>query len=147
MKNVYYHGTNKEISEFIIPENSKNIKSPLGVLGIYFTKCPKLASNFSKVCWHNEKSKYKKGANVIPVYLEINNPLELSAQEFLKLGGLSDKYLKEYRDNCIKEGYDAIIFKKPQKQDFCYNTLIEEFPTDQYVVFNNSQIKSIFVRR
>lgn len=144
MNTVFYHGTSVAISEFIIPENSKNIKSPLGVLGIYFTKCPKLASNFSKVCWHNKNSKYKKGANIIPVYLEINNPLELSANEFLKLGGLSDNYLKEYRNDCIKNGYDSIIFKKPNKNDFCYNNLIEEFPTDQYVVFSNHQIKSIY---
>lgn len=142
--NIFYHGTNKNFNEFIIPEKSSNIKSPLGLLGIYFTKCPNLASNFSKVSWLNPKSKYKKGANVIACYLDLKNPKILSIEVFCMLAGMGDKYLIEFRKNCINDGFDGIIFEKPtsiiQHSDF----ILEEFPTNQYVAFYNHQIKSIF---
>lgn len=144
MNTVYYHGTNKIFDEFKIPLVSENIKSPLGLLGIYFTRCPKLASDFTKVSWTNENSKYKKGAQVIPVYLNFKNPLILSAETFLMLSGRGDKYLNGYREKCIQEGYDSIIFEKPKIEDPFYNEIISEFPTEQVVIFNNSNIKNIY---
>lgn len=141
---IYYHGTNKNFSEFLIPQNSCKIKSPLGLLGIYFTKCPKLASDFSRVSWSNPNSKYKKGANVLPCYLDLKNPKVLSTDVFCMLAGRGDKYLIEFKQECINDGYDGIIFEKPSSNIKFSDWIIEEFPTNQYVVFNNKQIKSIF---
>lgn len=141
---IYYHGTNKDFKQFSIPNNSRNIKSPLGLLGIYFTSDPQLASNFTKVCWNNPVSKYKKGANVIPVKLKLTNPIELPAKKFIQLGGLSDSFLINFRKNLIEKGYDSIVFKKPLESDFYYDVLIDEFSTDQIVVFDNKNIQFLY---
>lgn len=143
-KEVYYHGTDKIFNEFSVPETSKNIKSPLGLLGIYFTKCPKLASDFSKVSWSNPRSTYRKKANVRPVYLRLNNPKVLDIDTFLMLSGRGDKYLREFKQDLIKDGFDSIIFEKPSDKSKYPNFIIDEFPTNQYIAFYNYQISSIF---
>lgn len=144
MKKRYYHGTNRSFSHFIVPTESKNIKSPLGLLGVFFTEDPNLASDFTRVCWHNPSSKYKKGANVIPVTLNLNKTIEISAIKFLELSGRSDTYLLKFKNDLIEKGFDSILFKKPNKEDFCYETLISEFPSDQIVVFDNKNINFFF---
>ncbi len=142
-KEVYYHGTDKVFDEFSVPETSKDIKSPLGLLGIYFTKCPKLASDFSKVSWSNPRSTYRKKANVRPVYLRLNNP-KVYIDTFLMLSGRGDKYLREFKQDLIKDGFDSIIFEKPEDLKRYPQFIMDEFPTDQYIAFYNHQISSIF---
>lgn len=141
---IFYHGTNRTFNDFEIPKTSQNLKCQLGLLGIFFTKCPKLASDFTKVWWTNEKSKYKKGANVRPVKLNIKNPLKLNNTQFLLFSGKSDKDIINFREQIISEGYDSIIFLKPNLKEKNCPTILKEFITEQYVVFSNDNIKSIF---
>lgn len=147
---VVYHGTNKNFNEFIRPLTSKKdkiagkIKSPLGILGSYFTGSTDLATDFARYKWSNFDSPLKKGANIYPVYLSLQNPKEIDVNEMVQLSNRIDESLEQYRNYLIKAGYDGLIIKRPKLgEDFWASTYVmQEMPTDQYVAFYPEQIKS-----
>lgn len=141
---IMYHGTNKSFDSFIMKHaDSKKLKSPLGLLGFFFTGSSDLASAFSKVRWSKESSKYKRNANVLPCYLSIDSPYMMSTYEFVQLSNRSDDKVRQTRDS-LMSNYDGIIVQKPEADEF--PTVHIEFPTEQYIAFYPQQIKSIFNR-
>jgi hypothetical protein len=121
---VVYHGTRGDFTEFK--------PSRVGAMGpgIYFTTKPDVASGYSDVT--TRKGQERGGAQVIPVYLSVKNPLVIdsvndsSKQLFNRIdptGKLSDD---EVIAKLIDQGYDAVYAKED----------------GEYVVFNPTQIKS-----
>jgi len=85
-----YHGTKSDIEEFI-PSKGGEYGS-----GIYFGDTPSQASFFAK------NAKGIEGENIIPVNLDIKNPLNVTAYERDKVRSKSIKQLE-------KKGYDGIV--------------------------------------
>ena len=121
---VVYHGTRADINEFR--------PSRIGAMGpgIYFAKNPNVAAEYSDVT--TRKGQERGGAQVMPVYLSVKNPLVIdsvndsSEQLFKRIdptGKLSDD---EVIAKLIKQGYDAVYAKED----------------GEYVVFNPNQVKS-----
>jgi hypothetical protein len=85
-----YHGTKSNIDEFV-PSKGGEYGS-----GIYFGETPEQASYFAK------NAKGTEGENIIPVNLDIKNPLNVTAYERDKVRSKSIKQLE-------KKGYDGIV--------------------------------------
>jgi hypothetical protein len=139
---VVYHGSDAKFTEFNVDE----------VVGAWFTPNKKIAKNLFG----------RKKKNVLPVYLNLRNPYIIETTEsktaslendaWVKLyyefeqgkylekagnkGWMKEQYLKE---DLIKKGHDGIILKNSNKD----TDIIGGIPTDQIIVFNQSQIKSI----
>ncbi|MDQ1341016.1 MAG: hypothetical protein QG567_2174, partial [Campylobacterota bacterium] len=142
---VVYHGTSADFSEFQLKFQTKGTKSALGKLGFFFSSDADLASDFSKNKWDSAKSKYKKNANVLPVYLSLKNPHYMSVTEFVQSGNIRNA--EDNMSNYLKElGHDGIIINYADEWEQKYFNQSGEFTTQQYVVFESSQIKSIHNR-
>jgi len=68
---IMYHGTTKDFNEFIISKKVARTSMPDG---FYFSSRPSEASSYST--YYDES-----GANVMPVYLSIQNPFNLQAKK------------------------------------------------------------------
>lgn len=71
---VVYHGTNKDFDEFSQGEYSSKTGNANAQIGFFFTPNPQEAGRYA-TAWS------KQGGNVMPVYLAINNPYEMTFKE------------------------------------------------------------------
>ena len=149
-----YHGTTGDISEFKISEKKNRTSMPDG---FYFTSDPKEASDYAT----NDKN-----ANVIPVYLNVKNPFNLTGKN-----KITNEMVMQFRDELRKDnpnlGFDWIqskveLFKeKAARGGMPFPNI--SFPTDamqrvfqvggydglidggrHIVAFEPNQIKSVF---
>jgi diguanylate cyclase (GGDEF)-like protein len=111
---VVYHGTDKYFTKFKTHEGAGG---ELGA-GAYFTNNPETAGVYGEEA---ESEDYRSGARILPVYLSLQNPLDVSNLDYIPS-----------RKKLIKQGYDGIIEKVGDKM--------------QIVAFYPTQIKSIFNR-
>ncbi len=115
---VYYHGTGDNIESF---RESKLGKAGTG--GVYLTDSAEKASSYAKLSSKfGERVGRGTNANIVPVYLRMNNP-------FVSETGMP------YNENISSlklAGYDSIILKR-------------EFPNgkDEVIVFDPSNIRSV----
>lgn len=119
---VVYHGTAADIKAFDAQMvGSKHVDLEVGE-AYFFTTCTKTAS------WYAADSGKQKngGANVMPVYLNLQNPLIVDFQE----EGI--EYLAEDIERAKANGYDGLIAIN-------YN---DGTVSDHYIAFSPSQIKS-----
>ncbi len=163
---VVYHGTFSNFEGFDKSKLGSATKAESAKQGFFFAKDPAVASSyaqnpdfFSDAPFLNVINKItlgglekatiatgklfrqdftpKEGGNVLPVYLSMENPLEVDFH--------NDVYReKSYNDILTKarsEGHDGVIFKNTFDSGF-----IDEghIPTDIYTVFEPKQIKSTF---
>jgi hypothetical protein len=93
-----YHGTTGNISEFKISEKKNRTSMPDG---FYFTSDPKEASDYAT----NDEN-----ANVIPVYLNVKNPFNLTGKN-----KITNEMVMQFRDELRKDnpglGFDWIQSK------------------------------------
>lgn len=109
---VVYHGTANDIKKF---RTNRGAGGELGA-GAYFTDSRADANTYSEG-FDNRSGEYQTGANVMPVYLSLNNPFISTGAEDIPT-----------RSKLIKQGYDGVI-------DIGSNG-------NQYVAFFPEQIKS-----
>lgn len=141
---VVYHGTSYNFDVFNIDRSGSNTNDH-GQMGFFFTQDSKLASNFSRKGNYDGGNNFRKGANLIPAYLSLQNPYRMPARAFVQ--NYKEGIGKERRNNLISEGYDGVIIEPFTKEDSrAWEALIggddSEFYYPQYVVFESSQIKS-----
>jgi hypothetical protein len=119
-----FHGTGKNFNVFS-NEADRNL-APSSARGYYFTEDPIYASGVSYG--------YNKDADwnpmVVPVYLKIENPYYIKKNENFNVANITEDKIKELK----AKGYDGIIQKK----------LDGKFKLNEYVVFEPTQIKSVF---
>ena len=129
---VVYHGTNRDFSTFDIGSASSKTGNPNAQLGFFFSDSSAEASRYAKDWGAN-------GGRVMPVYVTIRNPYQMSYKEFNDLAmaeyrGLSDMVVKgqptaeqkariaaaqdgaradaiRRRDELIAEGFDGVVVK------------------------------------
>jgi hypothetical protein len=152
-----YHGTNKQFASFDRAAGSSKTGNPNAVLGHFFTRDSGEASRYTQD-WG------KDGGAVIPAFLSVRNPYEMSFKEFDDLAmaeyrGLPDTTLDSSgrpdaasrerlaanrkaaldaatarREELIAEGYDGIVVNRRK-------------PTEEWVAFHPEQIKSAIGNR
>jgi hypothetical protein len=141
---VVYHGTSKLFNVFKLPTKKQRIKSPLGRLGFYFTESPKLAGDFTKYSWSSDTSKHKVKANIIPVYISMSNPYNMGIDEFISMSNDDVKNIDKRQQEIKGYGYDGIVVIKPTESIWKNSSVMAEFPSNQYIAFHPTQIKSIY---
>ena len=150
---VVYHGTTADFDEFA--KIGISTEHPSSALGFYFTESPYVADEFnrdwSEVDEHlfpppARTLPHKEGASVMPTYLSITNPKQLSADEFRDLF-VDDNFklrtpdgFRELREEWQAQGHDGIIIERHIAH--VPPPGLEEYRAPQYVTFNPTQIKS-----
>lgn len=90
---------------------------------------------------------FREGTNVMPLYARMENPLLLDDPEMVGwardvFAGGSNQFPQlmpqKWVDDVRSEGYDGVIYKRPPIKDVSGN----EYPSDEYIVFDPLQVKS-----
>jgi hypothetical protein len=155
---VVYHGTGADFAAFDPARLGAATGARTTRLGFYFTDRPRVANTFALASG--------EGANVLPVYLSIENPFEIgpdSVQERLELGNtdpfhttlrkilasiskkkswdeVTDSDVDAWKARLERAGYDGIWIKKTL-MDGVYVSSDDTFH-DFYIAFRPEQIKS-----
>lgn len=143
---VVYHGSDASFDMFSGDALGSKTSAKSARLGFFFTDDAALASDYTAIAgWNegdgesfgasfNDWSSAKKGAQVYPVYLSVQNPkvIDYAGAEYREVA--FSKALKDARD----EGHDGAIFRNAR--DSVYDT--HDVPADIYVAFHPEQIKS-----
>jgi hypothetical protein len=120
---VVYHGTRYDFTRF-------NANSE----GIFFAASPSTAGVFTLADPEESYTKYDEGANIMPSYLSIKNPLVITPDEYLNAETKEGEPLGDTED-IEKLGHDGIHIT-PNKN---YGP---EWKSDIYIAFSPTQIKS-----
>lgn len=127
---IYFHGTEYSFNKFL---NDKT----------FFTDCSEIAGLFSL---KGSVSEEDARPNIHPCYLELGKTLELSEDFMNEMFGepsIRDwTSFDEYTYVIEKQGYDSIFLNSVV--DYAGPELGLK-PYNQWVVFRNEQIKSIFI--
>ncbi len=111
LDNILFHGTAKLFDKFDLSFCGKGTNMQLGHLGIYFTPCAELASNFCRHEWSSNDSDFRQGSHVIPVKINATRVLEMDAIEWIQHSNDSVTSIVELRNSYIQQGYDCLIIK------------------------------------
>lgn len=149
-----FHGTTGDFDVFDANRLGSSTSHPTSGLGFFFSSDPAVASLFAgKVDDTQWPPKWKQniGAQTVPVYLKIDKPFELSADQWRRIvtnGGADGepqfktnarKYIENQRALLEKQGYDGVHVKgDPKYRD----SMTEEYGADNWVTFRPEQIKS-----
>lgn len=122
---VVYHGTNADFSEFD-PEAQGSSGQGSGEPGFFFEASPDNAARYTR---------QGGGANVMPVYLSLKNPLivERTNTKYDYDGSYSRVAFANFIDDALELGHDGVIFR---------DVLDRGKRSTQYVAFQPEQIKS-----
>ena len=120
-----YHGTNADFSEFD-PEAQGSSGQGSGEPGFFFEASPDNAGRYTR---------QGGGANVMPVYLSLKNPLvvERTNGKYDYDGSYSRVAFANFIDDALEIGHDGVIFR---------DVLDRGKRSTQYVAFSPEQIKS-----
>jgi ADP-Ribosyltransferase in polyvalent proteins len=129
---VVYHGTGADIHSFdpmtvgtkhadILDESGEELDGVDQVL-FYFSDDTKTADWYAK----DSAKKSRKGANVMPVFLSMQNPL------VVEFGGAGREYLHEEIIKAKREGHDGVIARN----------FDDGGVSDHYIAFRPEQVKS-----
>ena len=153
-----YHGTRNDFEEFKFLDSETTNKHYAGDLGFWFTSEPKYESSYeqgnaefmaSEWARNFKYNKFVKGANVIPAYLNLKNPIEVFGDDLwhtplkqqlidiIKIRYNKDvKSGKEIREALLLEGIDGVHIKESSTDGNVFR--------DDWVAFKPEQIKSQF---
>lgn len=122
---VVYHGTNADFNEFD-PEAQGSSGQGSGEPGFFFEASPDNAARYTR---------QGDGANVMPVYLALKNPLivERTNTKYDYDGSYSRVAFANFIDDALELGHDGVIFR---------DVLDRGKRSTQYVAFQPEQIKS-----
>jgi hypothetical protein len=139
-----YHGTVGNFDTFDQGRARLNSKHPTAKFGFYFSADPGIAASFqqSMDAWP-PRPEPLPNASVMPVYLSIKRPKELTVEQFLNKGALgraSDGVLDAIKEGWINDGYDGLLIKGGEA--YADQLGADEFTADTWVAFKPSQIKS-----
>lgn len=141
---VVYHGTRKEFRAFDNSLLGAASGHPASQLGFFFTEGTSVANQFAT----------GEAGRVIPAYISMDNPLEISADDFQEMlfGDNEDwrdawddpsviESFSELKQEALTNGHDGIHILQAES---AMESFENEWP--QWIVFQPTQIKSIFNR-
>ena len=137
---VVYHGTDADFSEFKRADGSRS-ESQTGRLGFWFATDSALANR-----WAGERG----GANVMPVFLAIQNPMDVPASRVARAIESGDKraeatLVQSLRQEAERGGHDGLRIVGRGPGDG--SAWAREWESDSYIAFRPEQIKSAIGNR
>lgn len=128
-----YHGTASDFSTFSKDVRSKHIPLP----GFFFTPEVDYANRFAESAGNEFRDEEGfiagvDGSNVMPVYLQLKNPLDVDVADGVNRGFVSASIIKEIIEEAQRKGNDGVILRGWQ----------DGSGPIQYVVFKPMQAKS-----
>lgn len=132
-----YHGTDASFNKFVLARTGQARNTRYGKGAFFFTDNPQAASSYAGQEW--EWNDYTR-ANVMPVYVSLQNPLVVDAEGM----GWSDVDQDAIRQ-ARREGHDGVIFKNVA--DFASADDLKLGTITTYVAFKPTQIKSAIGNR
>jgi len=146
---VVYHATGKNFNAFDPRKLGQNTKDATAKLGFFFAGNVDAADEFMRQATYRGMGDYQAGANVIPAYLSIKNPFEMSSAAFgMQMVSLqrmpqtkARKFIADFLEQVKDEGYDGIVIRATKGEG---TSLFKarEFGADNWVAFEPNQIKS-----
>lgn len=138
---VVYHGTEDNFDAFDAKLLGMNTEHRTADAGFFSSADPEIAQSFAGETWDlttwPRKIAYKKGANVMPLYLSIKNPVEISAEEFVNRfvrGG------EDFRKFVRRKGRDGAVIRG--NVEFSERLGAGEYAADTWVALKPGQLKS-----
>lgn len=129
---VLFHGTQADFDVFDPARQGESVSS--GDVGFFFTNYAKEASLYATADWWREDPQ----PNVMPVFLSLQNPKELTCDPFEGPGIWYDNHGQDETRKALEEGYDGLIVRSTQPSMVMPNG--EQIA--MYVAFEPTQIKS-----
>ena len=145
---VVYHATLKDFLYFDPKKLSKNTKHPTARLGFFSAADPSSTDEFITVPYGISKGTYEDGANVMPLYASIKNPVTIPSGQFMMQSMAlqnmpkkkAEKFIEDYIQSLRDEGHDGILIKASKSGRGLAGG--NEFTSDNWVALDNTQFKS-----
>ena len=145
---VVYHATPKDFLYFDPKKLSKNTKHPTAKLGFFSAADPSSTDEFITTPYGTKKGEYEEGANVMPLYASIKNPVTIDSGQFvmqsMALQNMprkkADKFIEDYIQSLKDNGHDGILIKANKSGRGLAGG--NEFTSDNWVALDNTQFKS-----
>jgi hypothetical protein len=127
---------------------SKNTKHPTARLGFFSAADPSSTDEFITVPYGIRKGAYEDGANVMPLYASIKNPVTIPSGQFMMQSMAlqnmpkkkAEKFIEDYIQSLRDEGHDGILIKANKSGRGLAGG--NEFTSDNWVALDNTQFKS-----
>jgi hypothetical protein len=147
---VVYHATKNNFFAFNPKKLTKNTKHPTAKLGFFAAVNPESTDDFITVPYGIGKGTYEAGANVIPLYASIKNPVTIPSGQFvlqsMALQNMkkkdSDKFINDFIQSLRDEGHDGILITADKTGRGLAGG--KEFSSDNWVALDPNQFKSAF---
>jgi len=149
-----YHGTATAPEAFDASRAGSSSTHPTAALGFFFTDNPDLAGQFADEIDTTDwppKRLPQEGANLVPAYLSIKNPMRMTAEKWrdvvFRAGangepgfiGYGLEQVRRWRQKIEAAGFDGVhVIGDPKYRD----SLSPEYGSDNWVAFRPEQIKS-----
>ena len=147
---VVYHATKNNFFAFDPKKLTKNTKHPTAKLGFFAAVNPESTDDFITVPYGIGKGTYEAGANIIPLYASIKNPVTIPSGKFvlqsMALQNMkkkdADKFINDFIQSLRDEGHDGILITADKTgRGFAGG---KEFSSDNWVALDPNQFKSAF---
>lgn len=138
---VVYHGTTSDFSSFDSSKLKSSSKHDASDFGFFASVNPNVASTFAGrfFDWDTMSSGYKEGAQLLPLFVSIQNPFVITANEFTRRFFLNKESPSDFKKQLKKKGFDGILI---QADKDVAAKVHKEFEHDSWVAFHPSQLKS-----
>jgi hypothetical protein len=146
---VVYHGTNRNFNTFDpnAESNTQGGEQLRGTGAHFFTPDTELANAYTGASKSQTTGKYHAwppesvhGGNVMPVHLNMVNPLEIDAE------GKMYHQVEHHVKHAKKKGHDSVILRNVVDQPGAAGSL-QTYKHDAHIVFSPKQIKSAIGNR
>lgn len=156
---VVYHGTTASFTAFDPAKLGAATRHPSARLGFFFSASPEVADLWTQSLDDSTwppKMVPREGGNIVPGYLSIRNPFELSVEKFREINATpyGEQFEREQPEATkrfygwidknkamiVAKGHDGIHIKGDQK--YADRMGGEEYAADAWVAFKPEQIKS-----
>lgn len=146
---VVYHGTNRNFNTFDpnAKSNTQGGEELRGTGAHFFTPNKELANAYTGASKSETTGKYHAwppesihGGNVMPVYLNMVNPLDIDAE------GKMYHQVEHHVKDAKRKGHDSVILRNVVDQPGAAGSL-QTHKHDAHIVFNPNQIKSAIGNR
>ena len=146
---VVYHGTNRNFNTFDpnAKSNTQGGEKLRGTGAHFFTPNKELANAYTGASKSETTGKYHAwppesihGGNVMPVYLNMVNPLDIDAE------GKMYHQVEHHVKDAKRKGHDSVILRNVVDQPGAAGSL-QTHKHDAHIVFNPNQIKSAIGNR
>jgi len=139
---VVYHGTNADFVAFDNNRLGESSAHKSAKLGSFFSASPRVAEAFAGERWEGWPLKrvLASGANTMSALINIRNPIELSAAEFVARFVRGNESAQAFRGRAEADGFDGAVVRGDANLSEAIGG--EEYGADAWVAFRPTQIKS-----